>query len=418
MKPTFFLEKPNQSKPTRIILAVNHEGKKYKFSTGEKVEKGQWNGNKQIVKSNPEASEINERLERLAKALERTLNAIVRAGEQVTRERLTTGMDAILKPNATIEAPKLPSFYVFIEGFINQSENGTRLNKGKAISLYTVKGYKTTLAHLRDFEASTGRPITFEGLTKGFYDSFVSYFYAKGHTINSTGKHIKNLKVFANEAKEKGLAVCADIGRKAFKVLSEDTDQIALSVSELERIEALDLANKPRLDHIRDCFLIACWTGLRFADLKQLAPRNIIDTPEGKRLKVVTQKTGQTVVLPLKPVVIAILEKYNGTPPTPPSNQKFNDYIKEVGQIAGITETVTVAKTRAGRRDETTIQKFELITVHTARRSFATNAYLQGLDTLTIKKMTGHHTEKSFLKYIRVNEEENANRAAKHSFFQ
>lgn len=421
MKPTFFLEKPTLKEATRIILAVNHDKKKYKFSTGEKVEPGQWNKNKQVLKpGHPEAMEINERLSRLAKALELAINSLVRNGETVNRENLLKLFESNLSPTKTEpeQAPILPTFFEFVDTFIKDSENGTRLYDGRRLSKGTTQIYGFTLKHLRDFTNETNQQITFETLNMDFYNKLVSYFYSKGHTINSTGKHIKNVKVFANEAKEKGFPVHSDISRKVFKVLAEDTDQIALTIAELEAIEALDLSKNRRLDNIRDCFLIGCWTGLRFGDLNQLSIRNILDTPKGKRLKVVTEKTIHPVVIPLKPVIIHILDKYNGTPPTPPSNQKFNEYIKEVVELAGIKELVTVAKTRAGIRDEKTQPKYELTTVHTARRTFATNAYLEGMDTLTIMKMTGHKTEKSFLKYIRVSQEQNADRAAQHSFFQ
>ena len=96
----------------------------------------------------------------------------------------------------------------------------------------------------------------------------------------------------------------------------------------------------------------------------------------------------------------------------------MNAYIKEVAALANLTDMITVGKTRAGSKEVKSLPKYQLITVHTARRSFATNLYLAGMDVLTIKKMTGHKTEKSFLKYIRVSEEENAARAAQHAFFQ
>ncbi|MDY0085926.1 MAG: tyrosine-type recombinase/integrase, partial [Bacteroidales bacterium] len=89
-----------------------------------------------------------------------------------------------------------------------------------------------------------------------------------------------------------------------------------------------------------------------------------------------------------------------------------------VCEKAGLTEVVSASKTRAGATETAVVPKYSLVTVHTARRSFATNLYLAGMDIMSIKKMTGHHTEKSFLKYIRVSEEENAEKAAKHAFFQ
>jgi len=109
------------------------------------------------------------------------------------------------------------------------------------------------------------------------------------------------------------------------------------------------------------------------------------------------KKSDQKVIIPLHPVVLAILKKRNGIPPAAISNQKMNKYIKEVGKLAELNELVTVSKTRAGQKEVRTLPKYSLITVHTARRSFATNLYLAGMDTLTIKKMTGHHTGKSFL---------------------
>jgi integrase len=95
----------------------------------------------------------------------------------------------------------------------------------------------------------------------------------------------------------------------------------------------------------------------------------------------------------------------------------MNKKIKEVGKLAGINDEIITIITRGGKRVETAIKKFEKITNHTARRSFATNLYLAGVPTLAIMKMTGHKTERSFLKYIRVTPEENAFRIAQHPYF-
>ena len=62
-------------------------------------------------------------------------------------------------------------------------------------------------------------------------------------------------------------------------------------------------------------------------------------------------------------------------------------------------------------------KKYELVSTHTARRSGATNMYIAVIPTLAIMKITGHKTEKAFLKYIKISEEENAEMLAKHCFF-
>ena len=109
-----------------------------------------------------------------------------------------------------------------------------------------------------------------------------------------------------------------------------------------------------------------------------------------------------------------ILEKYDYQPPRPISNQRFNEFIKDVARLAGLNDDVAVTHTQQQKgeftpgRVETRRPKWQVITAHTARRSFATNMYKRGFPTLAIMAITGHKTEKSFLTYIKVSESENA----------
>ena len=95
----------------------------------------------------------------------------------------------------------------------------------------------------------------------------------------------------------------------------------------------------------------------------------------------------------------------------------MNDYLKEIGKLAEINEPVQISITRGGKTAKEMFKKYELITTHTARRSFATNAYLMDIPSISIMKITGHKTEKSFMKYIRISQEENANKLINHPFF-
>jgi integrase len=95
----------------------------------------------------------------------------------------------------------------------------------------------------------------------------------------------------------------------------------------------------------------------------------------------------------------------------------MNEYLKELGELAEIDEEILITATKGGKRVTETFKKWELITTHTARRSFATNAYLQSVPTIPIMKITGHKTEKSFLKYIKISQEDNANQLVNHPFF-
>ena len=147
----------------------------------------------------------------------------------------------------------------------------------------------------------------------------------------------------------------------------------------------------------------------------RLREENLIDNKT--KIKIKTAKTDQVVIIPLHPFVKEIFEKNNGSTPPIISNQKMNDYLKELGEKAELTENVLINSTVGGQKQHHTFKKYELITSHTARRSFATNAYLNGVPTISIMKITGHNTEKAFMTYIKMSQEENANKLSNHPFF-
>ncbi|NMA73306.1 MAG: tyrosine-type recombinase/integrase [Bacteroidales bacterium] len=165
----------------------------------------------------------------------------------------------------------------------------------------------------------------------------------------------------------------------------------------------------PYLEHTRDWFLLLAWTGSRFSDLEKISKTDIKDNFITFR----QQKTNNKVTIPLHPVVKEILDKYEYHLPDAISNQKFNDYIKEVARIVGFNGKESITITRGGKRVTENYQKWELISSHTGRRSFCTNMYKRGLPTLMIMSISGHKTEKSFLKYIKVKQEEHAEMMAK-----
>jgi integrase len=162
-------------------------------------------------------------------------------------------------------------------------------------------------------------------------------------------------------------------------------------------------------------FVIGCYTGLRYSDLAQLREENLIDNKT--KVKIKTEKTGEVVIIPLHRYIKEILVKYNGMLPPVISNQKMNDYLKELGEKAKIDNDVLITSTRGGTKHEESFKKYDLITSHTARRSFATNAYLNNVPTLSIMKITGHRTEKAFMLYIKMSQEDNANKLLNHPFF-
>ena len=269
----------------------------------------------------------------------------------------------------------------------------------------SVKMYNTTVAVLRDFDRTWRKSVDFDTISLNFYSDFVTFLTKKNNlAVNSVGKYIQTLKVFLNEATAQ--KVNSNLGFKSskFNVLKEEADSVYLNQVELNRLYTLDLTKNSRLERVRDLFLVGCHTGLRFSDFTEIKPEFIKDG----YIRMEQFKTMGKVVIPCHPIVTALLNKYDGQLPRSISNQKMNDYIKEVCQLAGIDQLEKKAITKGGGRVVKTEQKWKLVSTHTARRSFATNAYLLGIPAITIMRITGHKTEKAFMKYIKLNEEEHA----------
>ena len=158
----------------------------------------------------------------------------------------------------------------------------------------------------------------------------------------------------------------------------------------------MDLTLNPRLDRVRDLFVIGCYTGLRFSDFSQLKKENIING----NFVITPQKTNDKVIVPIHSIVYTILDKYSYSLPEAISKQNFNLYIKEIAKLAGLCESVIINKI--------SVNKCDNLSAHTARRSFATNLFLKGFPAINIMQITGHKTETAFMKYIKVTKEQTA----------
>jgi len=401
----FVLKQPNIKEATLIYLFYRFSNQTLKHSTGIKIQPKFWNPENQRARQSrlfKEGDSINETLETLSTTVRNAHRDLINAKRSPTPQNLKQELNKALFKE---EFAQKQGFLKFIEDLTEQS---TRM-------MNTKKQWKQTLRKLVEFKRATQREVDFDTIDLDFYNSFVHFLTKEGYTKNSIGGFIKNVKIFMNEAVDRKLTKNLEYRNRKFRVLEEKVDKIYLSQEELKSMYLLDLESKHRLEKVRDLFIIACYTGLRFSDLIQIRTENLINN--GSQIKVRTEKTSETVIIPIHKYVKEILNKYNGILPTSISNQKMNEYLKEIAELAKINDSVKIAITRGGKTDNTVNKKFELVTTHTARRSFATNAYLMDIPSISIMKITGHRTEKSFMKYIRISQEENANKLLNHPFF-
>ena len=248
----------------------------------------------------------------------------------------------------------------------------------------------------------------------GFCEGFVYYLKSVCRLRQNTVKaHLERLRAIVGKAAMSGYPVNGAF--REISVREEDAGAVYLTMQEITGIYRFTCLS-PRQQEIRDVFILGCLTGLRYSDYSRLSENNFIDN--FRQIKVKTRKTGAVVQLPAHRFVREILEKYGYRLPPGRSIQYFNRAIKQICRKTGIDEKQLSERTRGTEVDRKTCPKWELVSSHTARRSFATNMFLMGAPPYRIMLITGHRSEKSFFKYIRITREENAEFLSGHPFFQ
>jgi integrase len=385
----------------------NKKYKRLKYSTGIKVFPYLWNGKSQSVRKNElvDYERINKDLELLMYDVKLIQSDNPTASPDLLRKMLDR------KRNRTDFSPN--NLNSFIQEYLHDTLTGKRLTiKGERYKVGTVKAIKGFYSLFKKYQEAKNRVFDFNEIDMNFYNDFISFLIALNYSPNTIGRHIKHLKTIMREARNEKLHSNFEIDNKAFKVITKKVESIYLSEEELKCMLTLDLTDKPRMDIARDVFLVGCYTAQRYSDYSVIRKTNI----KNGFIHLIQIKTQEKVIIPIRSELDQILRKYDYTLPKT-YEQKVNQLIKEVGKLSGINDLIKMEKTRGGRIIKEDLPKYKLITTHTARRSGATNMYLSGISSLDIMRITGHKSEKEFLKYIKVTKEETAKNLSNHPYF-
>lgn len=403
---TFKLRRPNDKTPQIIYLVCRFgRNEKLAYSTGLKILPAHWNNEKMRVRNLVEAlgkDLINNYLNELYTVTDLHITELKTKGKAVTKDAIYKFLQNYTNKTQDSEENTL---HGFIKVYLERNKSKVNPSTGKIIAYKTQREHENTYKLLNDFEKARNKGIhfDFDDINLDFYADFTTFLQGLNMATNTIGHKIQTLKTWLNEATERGVNKNQQYKSHRFKAVLEETENIYLAPSELEKIYTCKLTSE-RLIRVQDLFLIGAFTGLRFSDFTSITADNMKDGI----LHIEQQKTGKPVSIPLHPIVVEIWNKYGGELPKAISNQKFNEYLKEVCKTAGITSIEQKGITKGGVRRKQNYEKWQLVSSHTARRSFATNLYLSGFPTLSIMQITGHKTESAFMKYIKVTNEQHA----------
>lgn len=406
-----FIVRDMDSDTEQAVYVTSRFGRNEKlmYATPLKVEPIFWNEKDGRVKSSKYCAyrdEVNGALNAIEVLVKSFIaKAATSDNETVSKESLKNLLDIHFGKKKA----KGGDFHSFFEDFIKQCDFRLSPRKaGQAIDYKTKREYVRTYYYIQEYEKNRKIRLEFCDIDKLFFNDFVTYLQELNLSTNTIWHKTVSIKAVMKAANEQELT--DNTKYTTFKNISEESQAVALSEKELDLLAKFDFSQSPRLERTRDLFLIGCWTGLRFSDFTRIKRENIKDN----MLTIQQQKTNEFVTIPLHPVFISIWEKYNGLLPANISNRQFNDNLKDVCKEAGINERVMKSITKGGKKQVTVYEKWQLVSSHTARRTFATNLYKSGFPSISIMQITGHKTESSFLKYIKVTKEEHAKMLMMH----
>jgi site-specific recombinase XerD len=403
----YYLKKPKTNGNCLISLYFRYGTEQVVVSTNQFIKPKSWDSKNQRAKTSHEAYlELNANLDRWRNEVQKIYQQRLYQKLPITPADLKPLFEREIRTDKYEAAPQKgkPGLADFIDKYIKSVEGFKNAN--------TVKTYRSHLKMLKEYQVDAKKKsIAFNDITLDFYHDFKRFMVeVKKYNENTQNKHTGLLKFFLNEATERKENDNIEFKSRRFSTPRKEVDSIYLDEDEIKLLMKLDLSGEPRLEKVRDLFIVGCFTGLRFSDLTTIQAENI--SPDFKYLKTKTIKTDEFLEIPIHPIVRKVMEKYKGKTPNhlPPviSNQKMNEYLKEIGEKANLSDDVALFEKKGKIRTQKKVSKFSLITSHTARRSFATNEYLAGTPSYAIMAITGHRTEKAFLTYIKVTKKQYA----------
>ena len=400
-----------------IRMRVNFASKRIEFTTGYRIDSAKWDADKQRVKNGcsnklkQSASEINASLLEYYTEIQSIFKRFEVEDVMPTPEQIKEAFNALHKPVSEEPKPKkeaLPcDFFQVFDDFV---EDCGRQNNWTDSTFEKFAAVKNHLTNFRE-------GLTFEFFDERGLNDYVGYLRDVKEMRNTTiGKQLSFLKWFLRWAFKKGVHQNNAYDSYKPKLKSTQKKIIFLTWDELNRLREFKIPfNKQALERVRDVFLFQCFTGLRYSDVFNLRRSDI----KGDHIEVTTVKTSDSLIIELNNHSKAILDKYKDVAfeydkvlPVI-TNQKMNDYLKELAELAGIDEPIRQTYYKGNERIDDVTPKYALLGTHAGRRTFICNALALGIPPQVVMKWTGHSDYKAMKPYIDITDDIKANAMSK-----
>ena len=396
-----------------ISMRLTFNSTRINFSTGFRIDASKWDEQKQRVKNGctnkamQSAAEINTVLNQYEAELHSIFKKFETLDTMPTKDQVKEAFNRMhLSESAKEEGAaqleqeekkaKRPRPSDVMREFISENETINQWTWG------TIEKFNAIENHFKDFNAR----LSLDEYDKAHLAKFVQFLIDKKNMRNSTvKKQLGYLKWFFRWCQEKGYCNCGDYQSFDPKLKTTPKKVIFLDEHELEQLETYEIPeNKKYLERVRDVFLFCCYSSLRYSDVYNLKRSDI----QNNKMLITTIKTHDDLAIELNKTTTALLKKYadcdfpdNKALPVI-TNQKMNDYLKELCELAGIDTPISEVFYKGGVRHEITTPKYALMSTHAGRRTFICKALSMNIPPEVVMKWTGHSDYKAMKPYIAV----------------
>ena len=399
-----------------IRMRVNFASKRIEFTTGYRIDAAKWDTDKQRVRNGctnklkQSASEINASLLGYYTEVQEIFKKFEVEEIMPTPEQIKEAFNALHKPIEEEVKPRKSTpnaFYKIFDDFVRDCGRQNDWTDSTYEKFAAVKN------HLINFR----NELTFDFFDEKGLNDYVAYLRDIKEMRNSTiGKQLSFLKWFLRWAFKKGVHQNNAYDSYKPKLKSTQKKIIFLTWEELNKLREFEIpAAKQALDRVRDVFLFQCFTGLRYSDVFNLRRSDI----KGDHIEVTTVKTSDSLIIELNNHSKAILDKYKDMAFEDDkvlpviTNQKMNDYLKELAELAGIDEPIRQTYYRGNERIDEVTPKYALLGTHAGSRTFICNVLALGIPPQVVMKWTGHSDYRAMKPYIDIADNIKANAMSK-----
>lgn len=391
---SFYL-RPSLNRPGHADVYVSikfSSENRYRKTTGLRVKIANWDEKKMRLKAQaPQAMEVNLallRIEEKVAEMEYLIKFTNKIADSDMVDEMIFGVSGKSKRNAAGQ---------------NLESNFTQYlqNVENTITKNSIKSYRSSFNHVIKYAENKGLKLDYSLFNRDFEVGFTDYLIKEKNISNNTiGKYFMSLKIFLKHMEKRGTKLNPIY--KDYRILSAPVDFVYLTSKELDDLLELDLKQRPHLERVRDVFVFQCGSGLRYGDIEKITWDDIHDN----RIEITTEKTKQLLRIPLNKYTNWVIERNQGEEKLidPFQNQVQNRLLKELGAMMGMFGKHKVVKFYGTKRKEDTRAKWELISTHTARRTFVILALERGMRPEVVMKITGHTKLSTLQRYITISD--------------